>query len=42
MFIGLLTITTSVVSASSHTKCLYLSNQKRMTLPTIIDLHCNE
>ena len=32
----------SIVSTSDHTKCLLLSNQKCMTQPTVINLHCNE
>ena len=32
----------SVVSASSHRKCVYLGNQKCLTQPTIINLHPNE
>ena len=39
IFIGLLA---SVVTASSHTKCVPLSNQKCTTQPTIINLHLNE
>ena len=39
IFIGLLT---GIVSASSHTKCVWLSNQKCMTQPTLINLHLNE
>ena len=39
MFIGLLS---SIVSAPNHTKCVSLSNQKCMTLPTHINLHPNE
>ena len=39
MFIGLLT---SIVSASNHTKCISLSNQKCMTQVALIDLHTNE
>ena len=39
IFIGLLV---SVVSASSHIKCVSLSNQKSMTQPAIINLHPNE
>ena len=30
---------TSIVSASNHTKCTSLSNQKCMTQPTLISLH---
>ena len=36
MFIRLLT---STVSASNHTKCVSLNNQKCMTQPTFINLH---
>ena len=39
MFIGLLT---SVVSASNHTKCKSLSNQKYMNQTNLINLHPNE
>ena len=39
MFIGL---STSIVSASNHTKCVPLSNQKCMTQPTLSSLHPNE
>ena len=39
MFIRLLT---SIVSASNHTKCVLLSNQKCMTQPTPINLYPNE
>ena len=39
IFIGLLT---AIVSASNHTKCALLSNQKCMTQPTLINLHPNE
>ena len=35
-FIGLLT---SIVNASSHTKCVSLSNQKCDIQPTLINLH---
>ena len=35
VFIGLLTET---VSASNHTKCMSLSNQKVMSQPTLINL----
>ena len=35
-FIRLLT---SIISASNHTKCVLLSNQKCMTQPTLIHLH---
>ena len=38
-FIGLLT---GIVSASNHTKCMSLSNQKCMTQSTLINLHPNE
>ena len=33
---------TNLVSASNHTKCMSLSNQKCMTQPTLINLHPNE
>ena len=39
MFIVLLS---NLVNGSNHTKFLSLSNQKSMTLPTIINLHPNE
>ena len=39
IFIGLLT---DIISASNHTKCVSLSNQKCMTQPTLINLHPNE
>ena len=39
IFIGLLA---SVVTAYSHTKCVFLSYQKCTTQPTIINLHANE
>ena len=32
----------SIVSASNHTRCVSLSNQKCMTQPTLINLHPNE
>ena len=39
MFIRLLT---STVSASNHTKCILLRNQKCMAQPTLINVHLNE
>ena len=39
MFFVLLT---RIVSASNHTNCLSLSNQKYMTQPTLINLYPNE
>ena len=39
IFIGLLT---RILSASSHTKCIPLSNQRYMNQPTLINLHSNE
>ena len=39
MFIGILACR---VSATNHTKCVLLSNQKFTTQPTIINLHPNE
>ena len=39
MFIRLLTV---ILSASNHTKCVSLSNQKCITQPTVINLHPNE
>ena len=35
-------ILTSIVSASNHTKCVLLSNQKCMTQHTLINLHPNK
>ena len=39
IFIGLLT---GIVSASNHTKCVSLSNQKCMIQPTLINWHPNK
>ena len=39
IFVRLLT---SILSASNHTKCVLLSNDKCMTQPTLINLHLNE
>ena len=39
MFIELLT---GLFNESNHTKCVSLSNQKRMIQPTLINLHPNE
>ena len=39
MFIVLLT---SIVTASNHTKCVSLCNQKFEIQPTLINLHPNE
>ena len=39
MFIGLLT---SIERCPNHTKCMFLSNQKFMTQPTLINLHPNK
>ena len=39
MFVGLLT---SIVNASSHTKCISLYNQQCITQPTLTNLHPNE
>ena len=39
MFVGLLI---SAVSASNHTKCSSLSDQKCMTQPTLTNFQCNE
>ena len=36
IFIGLLS---SIVNASNHTKCVWLSNQKCMIQPTLVNLH---
>ena len=33
---------TSIVSASNHTKCISLSNQKCITQPTLINLYPNK
>ena len=33
---------TSMVSASNHTKCVLLNNEKCMTQATLINLHANE
>ena len=33
---------TSIVSASNHTKCVLLNNEKCMTQATLINLHANE
>ena len=38
-FIGLLT---GIVSASNHTKCMSLSNQKCMIQPILVNLHPNK
>ena len=35
-------LSTSIVHAYSHTKCVSLSNQKYKTQPTLTDLHPNE
>ena len=39
VFIGLLS---SIVNASNHTKCVWLSNQKCMIQPTLVNLHPTE
>ena len=39
IFIGFLT---GLVNGSSHTKCISLSNQKCMVVPTLINLHPND
>ena len=39
IFIGLLT---GIISASNHTKCVLLSNQKCLIQPTLINLHHNK
>ena len=39
IFVRLLT---SIVRASNHTKCMSLSNQTFLTLPTLFNLHPNE
>ena len=39
LFIELLT---SIVSASNHTKCVSLRNQKCKIQPTLVNLHLNE
>ena len=38
----LIRLLTRIVSASDHTKCVPLNNQKYMTQPTLIHLHYNE
>ena len=38
----LIVLLTSLANASSHTKCVTLSNQKCLTQPTLINLHPNE
>ena len=35
-------ITNRIVSASNHTKCMSLSNQKCITQPFLVNLHPNE
>ena len=35
-------LSTGIVSASNHSKCVSLSNQKCMIQPTLINLHPNE
>ena len=40
IFIG--SLTNVVVNASSHTKCISLSNQKYEIQRTVINLHSNE
>ena len=35
-------LSTSIVNASNHTKCVSLSNQKCEIQPTLINLHPNE
>ena len=39
IFIGLLT---DLVNGSNHIKCVFLSNQKCMIQPTLINVHTNE
>ena len=39
MFMGFLI---NIVNASSHTKCVLLSNEKYNILPTFVNLHPNE
>ena len=39
IFIGLIS---SIVNASNHTKCVWLSNQKCMIQPTLVNLHPTE
>ena len=39
MFIELLT---STVNAFNHTKCVFLSNQKYMAEPILLNFHLNE
>ena len=38
----LIALLTGLVNGSNHTKCILLSNQKCMILPTLINLHPNE
>ena len=38
----LILLLTNVLNASNHTKCVYLSNEKCMTQPTLVNLHPNE
>ena len=44
MFIGLLSFSgpVSMVNVSDHTKCISLSNQPFMTIPTLVDLNLDE
>ena len=35
-------LVTTIVSASNHTKCISLTNQKYMIQPTLINLHPNK
>ena len=44
MFIGLLSFSEpfSMVNVSNHTKCISLSNQPFMTIPTLVDLNLDE
>ena len=38
----LIVLLTGIVNASNHTKCISLSNQKRMIGTTLINLYPNE
>ena len=35
-------LVTGIISASNHTECVLISNQKCMTQPTLINVHPNE
>ena len=38
----LIRLSTSIVNAYNHTKCVSLSNKKCMTQPSLINVHLNE